>query len=242
MKLILLPGLDGTGLLFEPLLKALPGWIEPKIIAYPGHEPLDYADLLPLIRCGCPPASEFVVLAESFSGPLALLLAATEPPGLRAIILCASFIQCPMSPPLRWVAASACPIWFRMAPTWPARWALLGRYETDRLKRLFEAAAAAVSPDVIAARIRAMAIVDVSAELRSCRVPLLYLAGEHDRVVGPRSLGPILQVKPGLELVKLPGPHLLLQTFPVEAVREIRKFVTRVLPETKLASGPAAPE
>ncbi len=73
-------------------------------------------------------------------------------------------------------------------------------------------------------------------------MPLLYLAGEHDRVVGPRSLGPILQVKPGLELVKLPGPHLLLQTFPVEAVREIRKFVTRVLPETKLASGPAAPE
>lgn len=50
MNLILLPGMDGTGLLFEPLLEALPGWLEPKVIAYPGHEPLGYAELLPLIR------------------------------------------------------------------------------------------------------------------------------------------------------------------------------------------------
>jgi len=34
MKLILLSGLDGTGKLFEPLIKTLPKTIETQVIAY----------------------------------------------------------------------------------------------------------------------------------------------------------------------------------------------------------------
>ena len=33
---------------------------------------------------------DFVVVGESFSGPLALLLAARSPPGLRGVVLCAT--------------------------------------------------------------------------------------------------------------------------------------------------------
>ncbi len=46
MKLILLPGLDGTGILFEPLVRALPSHLSPVIIAYATQETLGYAELV----------------------------------------------------------------------------------------------------------------------------------------------------------------------------------------------------
>ncbi|WP_457676365.1 hypothetical protein [Thiolapillus sp.] len=38
--LVLLPGMDGSGLLFEPLLKAIPKGIAVRVISYPGNERL----------------------------------------------------------------------------------------------------------------------------------------------------------------------------------------------------------
>lgn len=48
--LLLLPGLDGTEVLFGPLLKALPPWIRPRVVTYPARGANGYADLLPLVR------------------------------------------------------------------------------------------------------------------------------------------------------------------------------------------------
>ena len=102
------------------------------------------------------------------------------------------------------------------------------RGHCERGKRLMAMALATVSPEVMAARAREVAAVDVTTELRLCRVPLLYLAGEQDRVVGPRCLSAIRRVKPEIEVVELPGPHLLLQTRPAEAAGEIAQFIERI--------------
>ena len=75
MHLLLLPGMDGTGRLFGPLLRALPPALSPVVVAYPVDQPYGYAELLPLVEAAAPAGAEFVVLGESFSGPLALLLA-----------------------------------------------------------------------------------------------------------------------------------------------------------------------
>jgi pimeloyl-ACP methyl ester carboxylesterase len=236
LKLLLLPGMDGTGLMFEPLLKALPGWLQPTVVAYPVHEPLDYEGLLPAVRAACPSTGEFVVLAESFSGPLAVMLAASEPLGLRGVILCASFIRCPLRTPFRWIAAAARPVYFRLVPTWLARWALFGGHGTDRLHRLFATATSTVSPAAMAARARAVASVDVTAELRMCPVPLLYLQAQQDRVVGPSCLRAIRREKPEIQVVELPGPHLLLQALPIESAYEVGQFIQRILPGSDTAS------
>ena len=230
VKLLLLPGMDGTGLLFEPFLEALPVWLKPQVVASPAHEPLGYAELLSVVRSACPLLEEFVVLAESFSGPLAILLAASQPPGLRGAILCASFIRCPLRTPFRWLAAAALPIMFRLAPLWPARWALLGRHETVRLRQSFATALASVSSEALAARARAVASVDVTVELRMCQVPLLYLAGRQDRVVPVRCLRAIQQERPDTQVVELPGPHLLLPTLPAQAAHEVGQFIERIQP------------
>ena len=77
--LILLPGLDGTEIFFRPLLAALPPWIRARCVEYPTWGPNDYGDLLPLVRDACRACDDFFLLGWSFSGPLALMMAAESP-------------------------------------------------------------------------------------------------------------------------------------------------------------------
>lgn len=93
MKLVLLPGMDGTGRLFAPLLSRLDDRLEPVVIAYPGHEQLDYDQLHEFVRARLPKGEPFILLGESFSGPVAITLAATAPTGLCGLILCATFMR-----------------------------------------------------------------------------------------------------------------------------------------------------
>jgi len=96
LTLILLPGMDGTGELFERFLNVLPAWIHPKVVRYPSCQALSYTDLLALVRSTLPASEPFVVLAESFSTPIAIRLAAEGPPNLKALIICAGFIESPV--------------------------------------------------------------------------------------------------------------------------------------------------
>ena len=74
--IVLLPGLDGTGTLFRPLLAHLPSPLRPIVVAYPGNEKLGYDALRQRVMAALPTEEPFVILGESFSGPLALMAAA----------------------------------------------------------------------------------------------------------------------------------------------------------------------
>ena len=100
--LVLLPGLDGTEVFFKPLLAALPKWIKPVVVTYPTSGANHYSDLLTVVQAAVEDSKEFYVLGWSFSGPLALMLAAKERSKVRGVILCASFIRPPL-PGLSWL-------------------------------------------------------------------------------------------------------------------------------------------
>jgi pimeloyl-ACP methyl ester carboxylesterase len=216
--------MDGTGQLFDPLLSALPSSFSPTVVGYPANSPCDYDALFPLVEAALPAGRDFVVLGESFSGPLALRLAARRPAGLRGVVLCASFARSPLPIFAGWFRWLIWPLWFRFVPRPLLRWALLGRFNTARLGELLETAVAAVDPAVMAARARAIVTVDVSLELQSCPVPVLYLSASEDRVVRPRSLTIIRKLYPDVESVTLPGPHLLLQAAPKAAAEAMQRF------------------
>jgi len=160
MKLLLLPGMDGTGRLFEPLIAALPPTVVAVTVDYPTDVPNGYDKLLPLVEAAVPDGP-FVAVGESFSGPLALMLAARCPPGLCGVVLCASFVRFPLQVPERWRGAVR-PWMFRWQPLWIVSWVLLGRHAFGRLGRMLRAAVRSVSPAVFAARARAVARVDVT--------------------------------------------------------------------------------
>src|ERR1700678_115896 len=66
-KLVLLPGLDGTGKLFVEFLMALDLGSSAQVVSYPPDIPLGYDELEPLVRAALPTRGRFVILGESFS-------------------------------------------------------------------------------------------------------------------------------------------------------------------------------
>jgi len=84
--LILLPGLDGTGKLFSGFVRALGADIDAQIVSYPVDQPLGYAELETLVRATLPADRRFVVLGESFSGPIAIQIGANPPAGLAGAV------------------------------------------------------------------------------------------------------------------------------------------------------------
>ena len=80
--LVLLPGMDGTGRLFKPLRDSLPEEMNVMTVSYPREEPLGYSDLLTLVRRSLP-RDPFVLVAESFSGPIGIELAAAHQRGAQ---------------------------------------------------------------------------------------------------------------------------------------------------------------
>ena len=227
MKLVLLPGMDGTGILFEPLIRALSKNLSPIVQAYPGDVPLSYEELLPHVQSALPMAGPFILLAESFSGPLALRIASTHPPGLKGVILCASFIYNPTRFP------KSCrrliqPFVFGRWPAWLGARALLAGYSKPAVFELVQRAHKLVTPAVLAARARAIIIVNAADALAACRVPLLYLAGSRDRVVPGHNQRRIKKINPNVKVVVLPAPHLVLQNAPEAAAKVIAQFAAEV--------------
>jgi pimeloyl-[acyl-carrier protein] methyl ester esterase len=224
VHLMLLPGMDGTGRLFGPLLRSLPPALVASVVVYPPDRQCGYAELVSLTVSAVPDGSEFLVLGESFSGPLALLLAARRPPGLRGVILCASFARSPLPFFARWLRGLIRPFWFRAVPWSLVRRGLLGRFDTASLTQMVETAIIGVQPAVLAARARAVLAVDVGVQLQSCLVPILYLAATEDRLVSGKSLAHIKRLQPRVDAVALVGPHRLLQVAPKEAAQAIQTF------------------
>ena len=231
VRLLLLPGLDGTGALFEPFLHSLSPDIAPEVIRYPVGEPLDYDALEHMVARRIPAASPYALLGESFSGPLALRLASRRLGELAGVVLVASFVTNPVSflPPfLRHLVGPW--LFRRPTPAFIARRYLVGR--ADAWAHRVAANAAAVAPDVMAARVRDVLSVDARELLRRCEAPLLYVGGGRDALVPPRVLRELRRIRPDLEHVTVDAPHLVLQLAPEAAARAIEAFLWRAIQAT----------
>lgn len=229
VQLVLLPGLDGTGILFEPLLRELGPGVVPVVIDYPRDQALGYTELLPRVMntlAALPPGEPFVLLGESFGGPLAMRIAASKPAGLCALILSASFVSCPQAWAANWSAPLVGAWPFQLFAPYTRVKEILGGYADAALARLSQQAIAEVAPHVFAHRVREVIRVDARADLAACDLPMLYIQGTHDRVVPAANLQRILRIKPGVSVARLSAPHMVLQTQAARAAQVIRNFVT----------------
>lgn len=223
--LVLLPGLDGTGELFGPLLGELPAWIRPIVVSYPRDRQLGYAELLPLAAGFLPVAESYVILGESFSGPLAVMLAARKPAGLSAVILCASFVKKPFRTLPAWLSAGCVGPVFLL---WPALLRVRSLWMSKELRDLLPLALQAirsVRAEVVAARVRALLKVNVEDQLRVLDLPLLYLQGRRDSLICAHNLAGIRRIKPDLRVARIDTRHFLLQLEPKRAAEEIAAFL-----------------
>ena len=221
--LVLLPGMDGTGELFAPLVDALGSSLRTRIVRYPDRV-LDYPAHESLVRAHLPAAEPFVLLGESFSGPIAVSIAASAPPNLEAIILCCSFVRSPRLL-LRWFRPLLGLLPPQRIPSVLADYFLMGRFGSATLGALHARTLCQVSPATLTGRLRAIAAVDVRSALARVRVPVLYLRAIEDRIVPRAAAGFVVRGTAEASVVDIEGPHFLLQARPEASARAILQFV-----------------
>lgn len=226
--LVLLPGMDGTGELFRPLIAALGDSVDVIPVRYPAAELLDYAALTAWVRSRLPKHKPFLLLGESFSGPIAVSLAADSPPQLKGLILCASFVRNPR-PMLAGVRQLVAQMPMPPIPAQVVAPLLLGGFSTPELRMALNSAIAQLPPATLRERLSAVLSVDATEQLTQVKVPCLYLRAIHDRLVPKAAAELILRIKPDTVRMDIPGPHCLLQAMPHLAAAEIWRFIAFAL-------------
>ncbi len=222
--LVILPGMDGTGLLHGPFISALGPGFDARVVRYPVDKPLGYAGLESAARAALPETGPFFVLGESFSGPIAVSLAASFPSRVQGLILCCSFVRNPR-PGLAWVSPFLAMLPLRAAPMAALSHLLLGAASSSAWRALLAEALARVSPKALRARLRAVLSVDISGTFAALDLPILYLRGTRDRVV-PRPASELAAtLNSRTAIIDVNAPHFLLQAAPAEAALAIRQFV-----------------
>ena len=222
--LCVLPGLDGTTRLLQTLLAAArtAGFDDAHAIAYPTDRALGYEALTALARDALP-TTPFVLFGESFSGPIALRIAADPPPSLRGLVLSTTFAHAPVplpaafAPLARWMPVHGAPAFARAA-------LLLGRWRTPALDADLRASLREVAPDVLRTRAAATLRVDARDALPRIRVPTLSLRARHDRLLQPSTARVLHAGIADLDIATFDGPHLLLQTRSDACIARIAAF------------------
>ena len=225
VSLILLPGLDGTGTLFNPLLRHLPSWINPVVISYPKDQPLGYRDLLKIVTDSLPENGDFVLLGESFSGPLSVMAAAKRPERLVGLILCATFVKKPFRLLPSWIShLSVSPIYM----LWPATIQFRALFYKKELRDLVQPAAEAVKsvkPRVISARVKVIFNVNVEQDLLKVNVPILYMKSCRDHLIKKHNAEGIKRLKREMKIIELDTQHFILQLEPRKSAEVITQFI-----------------
>jgi pimeloyl-ACP methyl ester carboxylesterase len=226
-RLVLLPGLDGTGELFADFIEALPPSLAVSPVSYPADRFLSYADLLPFLCANLPHSEPFVLLAESFSTPLAINYAATQSSNLRALVLCAGFAANPI--PRVTALLKLGPWFFKLRPPNAIlERFLVGPNAPPALLNKARSVLRHVDSRVITARIREVLNCDVRSDLAKVSVPMMYLWPSNDRLISARSADHIRHARPDIFFRLIPGPHMILQREPRGCAALVSEFIQKL--------------
>ena len=221
--LLLLPGMGRSESLRSDFASALGENIKTSIVAHPPAHAPDYVQLEAYIRERLPLEEPFVLMGESFSGPLAISIAGDPPRNLCGLILSFMFAKNPhpalvvLKPLIRWLPA--------VRSSKLASLFLLGNHATPALRQQLDAALAQVSPNVLRARLRAVINADVTCALQHIRVPTLYLRATRDRPVPDAASKLIAVLAPQTRIAPVEGPHMMLQTAPTVTAKIVANFI-----------------
>lgn len=220
---LILPGLDGTGDLLERFRDLAPASHDATVLTLPRDGDNTYRGLMAHFAKDVVQPSRCLLIGESFSGPLAVMLAAAHPDVVAGVVLVASFVTSPAPRFARFIPWSL--VCHLPVPRLMIRHSLLGhdapRETVDKVRR----AIASVPARTLAQRMQQALAVDVSEVFKRMPCPALYLRATQDAVVSYRCVDAIVRARGDTVVRDIPGPHLLLQQQPQQAWRHIGGFI-----------------
>lgn len=213
---ILLPGLHGSRALYASFVALAPPWASCRPLALPtiGEQSFDgiASTLEPELR----PLEGFVLLGESFSGPIVARLAGRLGQKVALTVLCNPLVEMPFTPPVALAASLATS---RGMPAWCAAWLLAGG---DRpLGRAALEAIRLLPRKVLEQRLSAAFSATSDDLVRRLTAPLLAILGTRDRLGSPARTRALLREIPFHAAAEIDGPHLIAQTRPAEVWQAI---------------------
>ena len=219
-----MPGLDGTGALFAPIIPLLQPHFELVTLAYPDLD--SFTDYVDFAQNQLPAKPGFSLLAESLSGPVALALMARRPGQIGPSVLSTTFARSPLAA-LTSMSASVPEQMFSIG--------VLNEFCLDvqevedddpsETQPLPLNVTAQLDGTLLKRRLSVLSRIDVSALLPNIEVPILLLHAMRDRVVAASDAQMIQESLPVVNRVDIDAPHLLLQTQPRQCAELILKHV-----------------
>ena len=224
---VVLPGLDGSSELRSSFERALRPFAETVLVSYPPESVGGYEEARGLVDRAIPGSGSYVLVAESFSGPLACDIAGARPEGLKGLVLCASFARYPGPWPSAFVPV------IRALPPGPLlraalRGLMLGRWSNAERVSALQGAVSRLSAAIVRSRLQAAVRADALASLASAAVPVLFLRASTDRLVSAHAAVEAASRAHSIEVRCIDGPHSLLQVSPHECAQEIGAFIQRL--------------
>ena len=226
---MLLPGMDGSGELYAPLVGCITS--DPKhrndaisVVRYSPRLPMNYLQLGQFAALQIP-AGKSTLIAESFSGPIAIALAAQFPDRIERVILSCTFAAnpwpwlAPLAPMLYWMPILPAPFTSFFGAD-----VLFNDDNSEKNRALLRSALAQLSASVLRSRMQAVLTCDVRDTLKRCPQPILYLQAQQDRVIPSGAATTILGARADVRLVQIAGPHCLLQAQAETAWAAIKAF------------------
>lgn len=221
-RLVILPGLNGTHELLDGFRTELTARSAASdVISYPVDQALGYNELEEWVFCKLP-SEPYVLLGESFAGPLAVKVASKHPLNMVGLILSTSFSHSPI-PAARFLAP--------LLAFWPdppiglLSHILLGRWRTQDAKENLSKAIKSIKPNVLRHRAREAMQVDVSDCLPAISIPVLCLVASADRLILPAKQRTLATQFNSAKTAEIVGPHFLLQTRPGAAADHVVRFM-----------------
>lgn len=234
--IIFLPGMDGTGISFEPFRRVLPQNIEIKVIQYPTNELLSFEETVQCAKEQIPyNHEEVIVIAESFSGPVAIALVGSGQLKAKCLILCSTFARSPRPVLLKLLNCFPLELFLKIPfPGVLFKYIIEGGEETAKIfLDMWQRIKVLVPAKVLVHRLNIINQVNVLECLPKIKIPCCYMQATSDRSVPASSLSDFVELIPDLKVVKIKGPHFILQAKPQASLFAILNFLDQM---TKQAS------
>ena len=235
IECILLPGMHGTADLFSPLIEALENFssrannsikLQHHALSYPIDIEQSYPNLLEWLEKTVDLSTEKIIVAESFSTPLALRLAANHPDQIKAVVICAGFCASSASPSLALLPLR--PLFMVSPPRAAVTHFLLGSDTSRDQVDLIRDNIKKIPAKPLSQRVRTILSLEESDTPVIPNTPVLLLQAQNDAVIPWEHQNQLEGHLPHSVTHWVDSPHLILQTNPQECAEHILQFLTQL--------------
>jgi pimeloyl-ACP methyl ester carboxylesterase len=208
---ILLPGLHGSTALFEAFIALRPAWARCHAIALPLDSKQSFDALAEAVVPPLHSLEGFVLIAESFSAPIAARISRLVGGKVALLVLCNPLSEASIAFPSQLGARLMQSQWL---PAWAVAMAMAGGNRS--LASVVIREVRSLPRHVLAARLASVNVATGTDLVSYVSAPLLGILGSRDRLISSSTSRAILAACPASTVVELPASHLVVQTHPAE--------------------------